>query len=125
MNEFWTEFFRMFLGDVLTPVVLTAGFAMSLLGLYMRWFFSTVHAVKHNPETPDKFSFLYSLKKNWFKKLATGIAILIVIFVSFRFPVELIGVSFSMFYAFAVGLCLDWIIGRIFKIYKSKNPIKT
>ena len=118
MNEFWV----LFLGEVLTPVSLAAGFVMSLMGMYLQWFFKTIYAMKYKEGTPKKFSLSYSIKDNWLKKLLTGLAIIIIIFVTYRFPVEFVGATYSMFYAFVVGLGIDWVIDRWFKISK-KPPI--
>jgi len=102
----------------LTPVELITSFIFASLGIFIKWYFQTKAAVKHNPETPHQFSLCYWWDNNKPKMIAF-LATIAVLFVTIRFPKEIIGMEWSYAYALIVGLSFD----RLAEIIKTKMKI--
>jgi len=92
------------------------GFIFAFIGMFLRWYYKTRKSIKYNPETPNRFIFSYWIKDNLLPKLLSILSTLVVIFITLRFPTELISINFSFWYAFVVGLSLDYFVDKIKKI---------
>jgi hypothetical protein len=88
-------------------------FFFAFIGLFFRWYFTAKKAIKTNPLTPAKFNIWYWLRDNLEPKLLSGIVTFLVLFISIRFAVNLVGYSASYFYALGVGICFDYFVDLI------------
>lgn len=94
-----------------------AGFIFVLIGLFIRWFYTTRKGIKKiDNNTPMKFDLVYWIKDNIIPKSLSILVTFLIVFVTLRFPMEIVGIQFSMFYCLLVGLGLDYIIDKIKKL---------
>ena len=96
-------------------------FFFAFIGLFFRWYFTARRAIKNNPLTPFKFNIWYWLRDNLEPKLLSGLVTCLVIFISIRFAVNLVGYNASYFYALIVGIAFDYFVDLI----KNLRPVKT
>ena len=113
------QFFNEFLGGLTTNQVIIS-FILAFAGLYLKWYFKSYVGVHYNAQTPYQFSWKYWLSDN-VHRLKGMVATIIILFISIRFPKELLGVEFSYLWAFIAGLGIDWITEVIKK--KTENPL--
>jgi len=107
------------LGKDLTGVVLLVAYIFAFAGMFLRWYWMYQTKGKVNPETPVKFNLVYWLRDNLLPKLFGMLATFVIIFVSIRFPQELLGSAFSYVYAFTIGMSLDYVASVLKKLSKS------
>lgn len=117
-----TEFKELILGG-LKAVDYYAAFVFAFIGMLIRWFITTRKGVKTSSDTPNKFNVWFWLRDNAKDKLLTIAGTIAVIFVFMRFPYDLAGWEFSMFFAFIVGLFLDYFIDLLEKLKPERKPI--
>lgn len=105
------EFLSQLLGTTSVPSYL-AGFALALMGaiLSLRIYAKTRN--KKSVNTPYEFSWRFLILDN-LNRLITGF---LLTFIAFRFTGELIGVEFTMWSAFLIGLLLDQVAGLLSKL---------
>lgn len=116
------EFKELILGG-LKAVDYYAAFVFAFIGMLIRWFITTRKGVKTSSDTPNKFNLWFWLRDNAKDKLLTIAGTIAVIFVFMRFPYDLAGWEFSMFFAFIVGLFLDYFIDLLEKLKPERKPI--
>lgn len=107
------------LGKDLTPVVLVTAYIFSFAGMFLRWYQQYKDKGKPNPKTPRNFEWGYWFRDNLLPKLFGIFATIVILFISLRFPQELLGTVFSYAYAFGVGMSLDYISSLLKKLSKS------
>lgn len=107
---FIQQVLKEFLGENMSEVTLFVAYAFAFAGMFIRWYFTYQTKGKSDPNTPDAFSFKYWFKDNFIPKLISTAFTVVVLFITLRFPQELLGKAFSYFYAFSVGLTFDYII---------------
>ena len=107
-------------GD-LSTIEYEVAFFFAFLGMFLRWVWHTNKAIQSNDTTPWKFDLAYWLRDNLLSKSLSIITTLIVIFISLRFSRDLMGVYFSCFYAFTVGLFLDFIVNKLKQLQPKDN----
>ena len=107
------------LGDKLTFTVLIAAYIFSFAGMFLRWYWMYQTKGKPDPTTPVKFNLGYWVRDNILPKLFGIFATFIIIFVSIRFPQELLGSAFSYVYAFTIGMSLDYVSSVLKKLSKT------
>ena len=98
-----------------------AAFFFASLGLFLRWAWRTNKGIKNNPESPSKFSWAYWIENNLKAKLISYFTTVIVVFVTLRFFFDWFGSIPLMSTAFAIGLCIDWVVDFIKN--KSQKPL--
>lgn len=91
------------------------GFIFVALALVFKWCLKTVDSIKNNPKTPSQWDWKFWRSENLKAKLLTLIAVIIAVFLCFRFATEKFGVTFTYFFALGVGLGLDYYIDSIRK----------
>lgn len=114
-----TQVINEMLGEKLTGVVLITAYVFAFAGMFLRWYWQYQVKGKPDPSTPQHFVLTYWLKDNLLPKLFGVLATLIILFVSLRFPQEVLGSAFSYFYAFTVGISLDYVSSLLKKLQKS------
>jgi len=97
----------------LSWVTYLSAYIFAFVGMFLRWYFTTVKAVKCNTATPSKFILSYWLKDNLIHIIPGVGGSLALIFIALRFSVDLFGKPVSMLIAFGVGLFLDWVADTI------------
>jgi len=107
------------LGNELTMAVLITAYIFAFFGMFLRWYWMYQTKGKTDPNTPDNFILGYWLKDNLLPKLFGALATFIIIFISIRFPQEVLGTAFSYFYSFTVGIAFDYISSILKKLQKS------
>ena len=90
-----------------------SAYIFAFIGMFLRWFFTTIKAVKTNCLTPQKFILSYWLRDNLIHIIPSIGGSLALIFVALRFSVDLFGKPVSMLIALGVGLFLDWVADYI------------
>lgn len=85
------------------PAFFIAGFIFAMFGVVISLLFSSSKRDQANPETPEKFSWLYLIYDNGKRIL---LAFLLII-VTLRFSNELIGANLTMWGALLIGLGWD------------------
>lgn len=93
--------------------------------MFIRWVFTYQYKGKSDPNTPKAFSFKYWIKDNFVPKLVSTLFTVVVIFVSIRFPQELLGKAFSYFYAFSIGIGFDYIVSLFKNLRKTLKKIES
>jgi len=119
MSQGTSEFMSLLLGNVsITTYVVGAIFM--LLGIIVSWYFKSLDAVKHNPNTPDTFQWKLFLLTKIPRKVWSIIVNSIIGFAIMRFSTEMFGMALTMFFCFSAGLVFDRIVVIISKIDLSK-----
>lgn len=102
-----------------------SAYIFAFIGMFIRWFFKTKYAVRYNRNTPNRFILSYWIKNNLMNKLVALIATILTIYIILRFPYDLGGWKFSMWFAFLVGLCFDYFVDLLKNLNtKQKNKNK-
>lgn len=107
MNDFLSQF----LGTTNVPTYL-AGFALALIGALISLRLHASTRDRRSGSTPVRFSIGFFLLDN-LNRLFTGF---LITFVAFRFTNEFLGVDFTMWAAFLIGLLNDRVAGLIGKL---------
>ena len=103
------------LGD-LSMNALYAAYVFSGIGLFLRWAYITKKGIKNSTRTPRKFSFWFWIKDNFVNKIViSGGSTLALLFLTYRFAEDLVGKGFSMAYAAALGLSIDYVWDVVMK----------
>jgi hypothetical protein len=114
----WDEFKANIFGDKLTLVGYASCYFFTLIGLFLRWRFTTIKAINNNLRTPEKFSLKYWITDNLLPKLLSIMTTGIIIFICLRFAFEWFGYFPSMLFALIIGIGFDW----FYDFIKSKMP---
>jgi hypothetical protein len=104
-----------FLGS-LTIVNYIVAFVFVFLALIAKWTYKTLDGVKNSPKTPEKFSWAYWWKDNFYPKLVSLLSSIISVFIILRFSNDIIGQQFSYFLAIVIGFGLDYFIDKLKKM---------
>ena len=105
----------------MTHIQLVTSYVFVLIGLFIKWYFTASQAIRYNKETPSKFSVAYWWHNNR-HKITAFFASLVIVFVSIRFPHEILGMEWSYFYALTVGLLFDYVVDTL---KKRQNEVST
>ncbi len=109
------------LGD-LEPWQYVAGFIFTSLGIIFMWLYLSNKGRKNNPATPNHWDWkLFFSMDNVVTRVRTLLLSILTIYVSFRFAEPLTKSNFSFFYAFVVGLSLDYFTDLIAGFKKKKE----
>ena len=108
---------------------LISAFILALIGMFIRWAYKTIRAVKKNSETPSKFNLNYWLQDSA-HKLMRVLANMAVAYIFFIFCRQLLGMGLTMFVAFFIGLFIDVLADKLMNmkpdtIFKTKEENKT
>jgi len=117
--KFFDQVVREMLGNSLNGITLLVAYIFAFCGMFLRWYWQYQTVGKPDPNTPREFKLGYWLADNLLPKLFGILATFIIIFVSIRFPQEVLGSAFSYFYAFTVGISLDYVSSLLKKLQKS------
>lgn len=107
------------LGDSMTSATYTVAYMFAFFGMFLRWYWQYQKKGKPDPNTPHTFVLSYWLQDNLLPKLFGMLATFVILFISLRFPQEVLGKAFSYFYAFTVGISLDYVSGLLKKMTKA------
>ena len=106
----------------LEPWQYVAGFIFTSLGIIFMWLYLANKGRKNNPATPNTWSWkTFFSMDNVVTRVRTLLLSVLTIYVSFRFAEPLTQSNFSMFYAFVVGLSLDYFTDLIAGLKKKKE----
>ena len=97
-----------------------SAFLFSFIGLFLRWYWTVRTGIKNNPESPNTFSWKYWVENNLIPKMLSVISTFFILYIGLRFSVDLFGVEASMFFAFAIGICFDFLVSKINSIKLTK-----
>ena len=109
------------LGKDMTAVTYCVAYLFAFFGMFLRWYWMYQNKGKMDPTTPSKFVWSYWMRDNLLPKLFTTMATLILLFITLRFPQELLGKAFSYFYAFGVGIGFDYVSSILKKMMTLKS----
>ena len=118
--EITPTFWEQILGTVPISTYLAGGVFIAI-GILISWYFKSKKAQKTNPNTPYTFSWKLFLFSKLPRKIMSIIVNILVGFVIMKFPNEIFGIDFTMFFCFLSGLTFDRIV--IF-VSKLKLPLK-
>lgn len=92
----------------LSKADLISAFILAFLGMFIRWAYRTLKAVKTNEQTPNKFNLNYFIQSSA-HKLMRVMANLAVAYIFFIFCRQLLGMELTMIIAFFIGLFIDYL----------------
>lgn len=105
----------------LEPWQYAVGFIFTSLGIIFMWLYLANRSRRKNPNTPNKWSWkLFFSVDNVVTRVRTLLLSILTIYISFRFAEPLTQSNFSMFYAFGVGVGLDYFTDFIAGLNKKK-----
>jgi len=112
--QFWAAFL-----DGMPLGTLFAGFVFALMGVLLNAILKALKRDPNSARTPYEWSWRFFFSDTIQRLILSGVATIIVIFLSLRFFQELTGsTELSMLYAFGVGFGLDKAIAKL----QSKTP---
>ena len=101
-----------------------AGFFFAFIGMFLRWWFTMRKGVRRSVDTPFKFNGWFWLFDNLKDKILVALGTIAVLFIFMRFPFDLLGYTFSMFFAFGVGLFLDYCVDLLEKMKPPRDTVQ-
>jgi len=118
--EIAPTFWEQILGIVPISTYLAGGVFIAI-GILISWYFKSKKGQRNDINTPDTFSWNLFLFSKLPRKIMSIIVNILVGFVIMKFPNEIFGIDFTMFFCFISGLTFDRIV--IF-VSKLKLPLK-
>ena len=120
IEEITPTFWEQILGIVPISTYLAGGVFIAI-GILISWYFKSKKGQRNDINTPDTFSWNLFLFSKLPRKIMSIIVNILVGFVIMKFPNEIFGIDFTMFFCFISGLTFDRIV--IF-VSKLKLPLK-
>ena len=115
INDFKKEMESNLWGNI-DPYTYLWGMVFAFIGIFINTTVITRKAIKTDKNSPDKFSVGYWIRNNQ-DRLLRWIGTLAMIFIAMRFSGEIFGQTLTMFFAFLLGFCLDYVY-EVFKKLK-------
>ena len=118
-NEISAEITPTFWGQILGTVPIStylAGGVFIAIGILISWYFKSKKAQKTNPNTPYTFSWKLFLFSKLPRKIMSIVVNSLIGFVIMKFPNEIFGIDFTMFFCFLSGLTFDRIVIFVSKL---------
>jgi hypothetical protein len=109
------DFFDQILGGMSVGTLLAA-FFFALIGITMMTAMNVMKGIKKNQSSPEHFSFKFFIEDTLPRLISSVLVTLIVIFLSVRFSVDLIGAQLTMIYSLGIGLSIDKATQKILSI---------
>lgn len=118
-NEISAEITPTFWGQILGTVPIStylAGGVFIAIGILISWYVKSKKAQKTNPNTPYTFSWKLFLFSKLPRKIMSIVVNSLIGFVIMKFPNEIFGIDFTMFFCFLSGLTFDRIVIFVSKL---------
>ena len=114
-GEITPTFWEQILGIVPISTYLAGGVFIAI-GILISWYFKSKQGQRNDINTPNTFSWNLFLFSKLPRKIMSIIVNILVGFVIMKFPNEIFGIDFTMFFCFLSGLTFDRIVIFVSKL---------